>query len=160
MSIKVGDRIPLFTLKNQRGEEVSIQTFFGKPFVIFFYPKDNTAGCTAQACGFRDRYEDLQNIGAEVIGISADDVESHREFANKYNLPFTLLSDSGNKIRKLFGVPRDMFGLLPGRVTYVVDDKGFVSFIYNSQLKVEKHVIKALAQLREIQGEGKAAFRS
>ena len=111
------------------------QIFFGdgiigkKPVVIYFYPKDNTPGCTMQACGFRDSYEDFIDLGAEVIGVSSDTVNSHKKFTSQYKLPFTLLSDSDKKLRKLFGVPDKLFGLLPGRVTYIINKKGIITII-------------------------------
>ncbi len=149
--VKVGSRIPAFSLKNQHGESVSIKTFTGKPFVIYFYPKDDTPGCTAQACSFRDAYAELRDLDAEVIGISADSPESHLEFAKRYDLPFVLLSDENNKVRELFGVPGSMFGLLPGRVTYIVDAEGIVTHIFDSQLQTKKHVKEALEHLKKQQ---------
>jgi peroxiredoxin Q/BCP len=146
--ITVGDQLPAFSLPDQHGKKVSIERFFGKPFVLFFYPKDDTPGCVAEACGFRDAYADLRNLDAEVIGVSADSPDSHAKFAAKYDLPFTLLSDEENEIRKLLGVPGSMFGLLPGRVTYVVDKKGKVQHIFDSQLLATQHVREAMEQLK------------
>jgi thioredoxin-dependent peroxiredoxin len=141
MAIKVGDKCPEFTLQNQDGEEVSIGSLIGqKILVIYFYPKDNTAGCTAQACSFRDAYQDLIDIGSEVIGISSDKEETHALFADKHRLPYPLLSDSKGIVRKLFGVPTNLFGVIPGRVTYVVDKHGMIRKIINSQLNIQSHV--------------------
>ena len=148
-AIQIGDRVPDFLLKNQHGEEVSVKQFFGKPFVIFFYPKDNTPGCTKEACGFRDAYAELRNLDAEVIGISADSPASHRKFAEDHNLPFTLLSDTNNKVRKLFGVKGSLFGLLPGRVTYIMDEKGHVQHIFDSQWQAQQHVQEVLGHLKK-----------
>ena len=145
--IKKGDKVPSFTLKDQNGKEVSIEEFFGKPFVLYFYPKDDTPGCTAEACSFRDAYSDLKELDSEVVGISADSPESHLAFAKKYDLPFTLLSDENNKVRKQFNVPGSLFGLLPGRVTYVVDENAVVQHIFNSQMQTRKHVKEALKKL-------------
>jgi thioredoxin-dependent peroxiredoxin len=106
---------------------INISDFIGKKsLVLFFYPKDDTPGCTREACSFRDHYEAFLDAGAEVIGISGQSVESHKNFAQKHNLKYHLLSDEGNKVRKLFGVPTNLFGLLPGRVTYVADKTGKV----------------------------------
>lgn len=148
--IKEGDVIPDFELKNQHEELVNISDFIGKKsLVLFFYPKDDTPGCTREACSFRDHYKAFLDAGAEVIGISGQSVESHKNFAEKYNLRYHLLSDNGNKVRKLFGVPTDLFGLLPGRVTYVADKTGKIIYIFNSQMQVEKHVEEALKALQE-----------
>ncbi len=147
--IKVGDGLPKFKLLNQDGEMISIEIFFGKPFVIYFYPKDDTPGCTVEACAFRDAFEDFKHLGASVIGISGDSPETHQKFAKKYGLPFTLLSDPKNEVRRLFGVPKSLFGLLPGRVTYIVDEKGLVKHIFEGQFKARKHVTEALACLKK-----------
>jgi thioredoxin-dependent peroxiredoxin len=117
--------------------------------VLFFYPKDDTPGCTKQACAFRDEYEAFGQLDAEVIGISSDSVESHKNFAEKHSLPFLLLSDEGGKVRKLYGVPTT-FGLFPGRVTYVIDAEGVVGHIFASQLGVEKHVEEAREALGSV----------
>jgi peroxiredoxin Q/BCP len=118
------------------------------PLVIYFYPKDDTPGCTKEACSFRDSYESFQDMGARVIGISADDVASHKAFAVKYRLPFDLLSDPGNAVRKQFGVPADLFGLIPGRVTYVFDRQGVCVKVFNAQLQAEQHMTEALKALQ------------
>ena len=147
--IGVGDPIPKFELKNQDGELIAIESFIGKPFVIYFYPKDDTPGCTAEACSFRDQYEDFREVGAEVIGISADSPKSHKNFAQKHNLPFILLSDYKNVVRKMFGVPKSMFGLLPGRVTYIFDEEGILQHSFSGQLNATKHVKESINYLRE-----------
>ena len=148
--LKVGDTIPHFTAKDTNGNGFDSATVVvHKPLVIYFYPKDNTPGCTAQACSFRDQYEDFKDLGAEVIGISSDNVASHQQFAKRYKLPFILLTDPDKKIRKLFGVPSGMFGLLPGRVTYVTDKNGVIQMIFDSMLAT-KHIPKALAALRKL----------
>ncbi len=132
--VSEGDTLPNFKLKDQNGDWVEMKTFIGKqPLVIYFYPKDDTPGCTKEACSFRDSFEDFKDLGAQVIGISADDVVSHKAFEKKYHLPFILLSDQRNKVRSdVFGVPKDFFGLLPGRVTYIVNKSGKVVKIFNS----------------------------
>ncbi len=148
--VDVGSKAPDFTLPSQSGEMVSLKGFLSKkPIVLFFYPKDNTLGCTKEACAFRDYHEEFRKLNAEVIGISSDSVESHRSFAKKHGLPFTLLSDQGRKVRKLYEVP-NTFGLLPGRITYVIDQEGIVRHIFSSQFGVERHVGEALKALESI----------
>lgn len=150
MTLQIGDRIPDFTLTSATGETVNISDFIGKkPLVIYFYPKDDTPGCTAESCAFRDSYQVFQDMGAEVIGISGDSVESHQKFAQKYNLPFILLSDTQNSVRKQFGVPATLF-VLPGRVTYVTDKEGIVRHIFNSMMDFKAHVDEALNTLKTI----------
>jgi peroxiredoxin Q/BCP len=156
MGFRTGDKVvagslaPNFTLPSQSGKKVSLRDFLGKkPVILFFYPKDDTPGCTKEACAFRERYEDFREINAEVIGISSDSVESHRSFAAKHELPFTLLSDEGAKVRKLYGAS-STFGLIPGRVTYVLDEEGVIRHIFSSQLGVEEHVEEALEALHAV----------
>jgi thioredoxin-dependent peroxiredoxin len=148
--VDVGSVAPDFSLLSQSGEMVSLEDFIGKePVVLFFYPSDDTPGCTKEACAFRDDYEEFGKLDAEVIGISSDSVESHKSFAAKYDLPFTMLSDEGGKVRKLYGVPNTL-GLFPGRVTYVIDQRGVVRHVFSSQVGVEKHVEEALKALKSI----------
>lgn len=144
MAVQVGDTAPDFTLTSQNGQPISLKDFRGqKCVVLYFYPKDDTPGCTKESCAFRDSYEDFKNAGAEVIGVSGDSSESHAQFANKYQLPFILLADTGNQLRKLYGVPSTL-GLLPGRVTYIIDKQGIVQYIFNSQLNFKGHVEESL----------------
>jgi len=139
------------------GDNVTLSEFLGKKnIVLYFYPKDETVGCTKEACRFRDSYEELTNLGAEVLGVSGQSVESHKSFASHYGLPFILLSDEGNKVRELYGVPATM-GILPGRVTYIIDKKGLVRYIFNSQTQAERHVEEAKKTLMELEKEEKAA---
>jgi peroxiredoxin Q/BCP len=148
--VQVGDTAPDFTLPNQAGEPVRLGDYIGKKAVVlYFYPKDNTGGCTAEACAFRDSYEVFKDAGAEVIGVSSDSTESHEQFAAKNHLPFILLSDSGGAIRKLYKVPTTL-GLLPGRVTYVIDRQGVVRHIFSSQMQFEQHVKEALKTLQSL----------
>jgi peroxiredoxin Q/BCP len=150
MAVKVGDTAPDFTLPSQNGTQVSLSEFRGKKnIVVYFYPKDDTPGCTKEACAFRDRYQVFTDAGAEVIGISGDSEQSHKQFATKYNLPFTLLSDSSNKVRQLYGVPATLW-LLPGRVTYVIDKQGIIRHIFDSMLNFDAHVEEALKTLKAI----------
>jgi thioredoxin-dependent peroxiredoxin len=151
MGIRVGDVAPDFTLPMQNGSAMTLKTLLGKgAVVLYFYPKDDTPGCTAEACSFRDAYEDFKEAGAEVVGISSDSAGAHRDFADKHRLPFTLVSDAGGKVRKLYGVPSTL-GLFPGRVTYVIDPGGVVRHVFNSQLNPTKHVGEALEVLRRFQ---------
>ena len=147
MSIQIGDKVPVFTAQKQDGGTFDLNDYLGKPLVIYFYPKDFTPGCTTQACSFRDFYQDFQDLGAEVIGISGDTAASHEAFQSKYKLPFILLSDSDRKIRKSFGVPTNLFGLLPGRVTYVVHPDGTVKMVFNS-MSAKNHITKALEMVK------------
>jgi len=146
--VKIGDKAPLFSLPSESGETVSLGDYIGKkPVVLFFYPGDNTAVCTKEACAFRDSYDEFRRLeGAEVFGISSDPVESHKSFSSKYKLPFSLLSDEKGAVRELYGVPRTL-GIFPGRVTYVIDRGGIVIRIISSQLGYKKHVEKALQAL-------------
>jgi thioredoxin-dependent peroxiredoxin len=149
MNLKIGDKAPSFVAVDANGSPFdSIEIIGKKPVVIYFYPKDNTPGCTMQACGFRDSYEDFIDLGAEVIGVSSDTVNSHKKFTNQYKLPFILLSDSNKKIRKLFGVPDKLFGLLPGRVTYIINKAGIITMIFDSVMAT-KHIAIALESLKK-----------
>ncbi len=150
MKIQVGDKAPEFTLTSQDGTQVSLSDFLGKKnVIIYFYPKDDTPGCTKEACAFRDQYQVFTDAGAEVIGISGDTQQSHKQFATKYNLPFTLLCDTNNKVRQLYDVPATLW-ILPGRVTYVIDKEGIIRHIFDSMLDFEAHVKEALKTLKAI----------
>jgi thioredoxin-dependent peroxiredoxin len=149
--VEVGNTLPSFTLPDQNGKLFSIDSVIGRTnLVIYFYPKDDTPGCTEEACYFRDELDLFREADALIVGISGQSVESHKKFAGKFNLNFTLLSDEGDKVRKLFGVPVSFFGLLPGRVTYIVDKSGKVVYIYDSQTKARNHVDEALRILKGI----------
>jgi peroxiredoxin Q/BCP len=149
--ITVGSIVPDFTLEDQNGNIFALNSVLGKKnLVIFFYPKDDSPGCTKEACYFRDQFEVFSETNAIIIGISGQSVESHKQFAGRYHLSYTLLSDKGNKIRKQFGVPTNFFGILPGRVTYVIDKSGKVVFIFNSQMQIHKHIDEALAILKKL----------
>jgi len=149
----VGDPAPDFPLPPGQGRPATLGGFRGRSAVVlFFYPKDHTPGCTAEACSFRDGYEDLLDSGAEVVGISGDSDESHRGFAARHGLPFLLVSDADGSIRSSYGVPKT-FGLLPGRVTYVVDRRGIIRHVFSSQLRPTRHVAEALLVLRELDAE-------
>jgi peroxiredoxin Q/BCP len=153
MKIKVGDKAPDFTLPSQMGDNVTLSEYLGKKnIVLYFYPKDESPGCTREACKFRDRYEVFTNLGAEVLGISSDSLESHKSFATHHGLPFILLSDADNKVRELYGVPSSM-GIIPGRVTYIIDKKGIVRQVFSSQFQPEKHIEEALKILENLEKE-------
>jgi peroxiredoxin Q/BCP len=148
--VQVGDTAPDFTLPSQSGQTVSLQDFIGKSaLVVYFYPKDDTPGCTKEACSFRDSYEVFKEAGAEVIGISADSEEAHQQFAKRYHLQFVLLSDKDGAVRKRYGVP-STFGFIPGRVTYIIDKQGIVRHIFSSQFMPEKHIEEALKTLQAV----------
>ena len=150
--VQVGDLTPDFTLLDQASRPVSLGDFLGKThLVLYFYPKNNTSLCREEACAFRDSYEVFKDAGADVMGVSSDSVESHRQFANEHQLPFTLLSDVDGAIRKRYGVPT-AFGL-PGRVTYIIDRQGIVRRIFFSQFTSKRHVDEALETLQMIHEE-------
>jgi peroxiredoxin Q/BCP len=149
--ISLGSSLPPFSLKDQDGKVFDIASVLGKKnLVIYFYPKDDSPGCTKQACSFRDQFEVFREADALIIGISSGSVKSHKAFAEKYQLNYTLLSDEGNNIRKLFGVPTNFMGLVPGRVTYIVNKEGKVVLVFNSQLNAEQHVLEALNMLKAL----------
>jgi thioredoxin-dependent peroxiredoxin len=146
---QVGESLPYLELTSERGEHIGTGELTGQKTVLYFYPKDDTPGCTKEACAFRDSFEEFRRLDAEVIGISSDSVDSHKSFAEKHNLPFTLLSDEGGKVRRLYGVS-NTFGLFAGRVTYVIDQEGIVRHVFSSQIGVERHVKEALEALHSI----------
>jgi len=149
MALKVGDKLPDFKAKDTNGNIFDSQNYIGKqPLIIYFYPKDETRVCTEQACSFRDNYQEFKDLGAEVIGISADSVQSHLKFKSKFNLPFILLSDNDKKLRKLFGVEND-FLIIPGRQTYVADESGTIILVFNS-MQGKIHIDKALKILKKL----------
>ena len=153
VAVNVGDKAPDFTLPSQMGDNVTLSEYFGKKnVVLYFYPKDETIGCTKEACTFRDSYEVFTKLGAEVLGVSGQSIESHKSFASHHGLPFLLLSDADNKVRHLYGVPATM-GIIPGRVTYIIDKKGVVRHVFNSQYQPEKHVEEAKQVLEKINPE-------
>jgi peroxiredoxin Q/BCP len=149
--MKIGETMPEILLADQNGRPFHLKKETeGRISVVYFYPKDDTPGCTKEACSFRDSYQDFVDAGAIVIGISSDDVESHKAFAEKYNLPFTLLADTAKEARRAFDVPTDLLGLIPGRVTYIFDEVGICRGVFNSQIKATQHTEEALAVIRQI----------
>ena len=144
---RVGERAPDFELRDQNGAAVHSAGLRRQgPVVIFFYPKDDTTGCTKEACRFRDDFARFRQTGAQIVGISSDSAESHQRFAAKYALPYTLLSDPGGRVRKLYGAA-SFFGLMPGRVTFVIDREGIVRHVFSSQTKFEEHADEAFRGL-------------
>lgn len=148
--IKVGDALPAFTLLDQNNTPISTTDFKGQPLVIFFYPKDHTPGCTAQACDFRNYETEFQVVGAQVIGINEASVDSHKGFADKYNLKYPILSDPGHKVRKSFGAPGLLFNTVANRITYVTDENHQVVYIFKSLLRATDHVEESLAYLKSL----------
>lgn len=146
-AINVGDQAPDFERPDQHGQPLRLSDYRGqRAVVVYFYPKDETPGCTRQACAFRDHYQNFVDAGAEVIGISSDGDDSHRSFSTHHQLPFRLIADADASLRTAFGVPKTL-GLLPGRVTYVIDRDGIVQHVFNSQLAPRRHIEEALASL-------------
>ncbi len=148
--VQVGDVAPNFTLPTQSGASVTLSDFRDKTAVVlYFYPRDDSSGCTAEACAFRDSYQVFKDAGVEVIGVSSDSEEAHQRFATKHKLPFILVSDQKGALRKRYGVP-STFGLIPGRVTYIIDKEGIVRHIFSSQFTPEKHITEALGTLKKM----------
>lgn len=150
MAVMVGESAPLVALRDQDGVERRSDQLAGRWLVLFFYPKDDTPGCTAEACAFRDGYSEFQALGAEVWGVSGDGRDSHQRFAARHQLSYPLLVDEGNALRRAFGVP-SVLGLLPGRVTYLIDPAGTVRYLFNNLLDGAAHRREALATLRQLQ---------
>ncbi len=144
-----GDQLPHFILNDENHQPVDIASIKGKYLILYFYPKDDTPGCIKEACSFRDSFQDLVEAGALVYGVSSDKPDSHAQFKAKYRLPFSLLSDTSGELRKLLGVPFDLFGLLPGRVTYIFDPEGRLVKVFKSQLSPNQHVKEALKIIRK-----------
>ena len=150
MPLQVGDKIPTFSLLDQYGNIRTDKEFRGKPLVLFFYPKDDTPGCTIEACGFRDKYDLFKILGGKICGISNGSEKSHLLFARKNNLQYPLLCDESNSLRRAFGVPKYL-GLIEGRVTYIIDSKGIIRHIFEDLLNGPAHIKEALKALKEIQ---------
>lgn len=150
-TLKAGAQAPDFTLKDQEGKEIQLSKILEqKHVVLYFYPKDETPGCTKEACGFRDNYEDFKDAGAEVIGISGDSISSHQKFASKQRLPFILLSDQNLKVHKQYGIPTGLFWAMRGRVTFLIDQSGRIRNVFSSRLNIDKHINEALTQLKAL----------
>ncbi len=153
-NLRVGDPAPDFTRPAASGELISLSQFRGRrAVVLYFYPRDNTTVCTAQACAFRDRYEVFGEAGAEVIGVSVNSLESHRQFAARNGLPFHLLSDADGSLRALYGVAETLW-VIPGRVTFVIDKQGIIRHIFSAMFQASMHVEEALRVLAEVESTG------
>ncbi|WP_375416078.1 peroxiredoxin [uncultured Hymenobacter sp.] len=149
--LETGQPAPDFTLPApDGGAPFQLSALRGRHVVLYFYPKDDTPGCTTQACGFRDQYEEFLDLGAEVVGVSSDSAASHAQFAQKHRLPFPLLADTGGAVRKRYEVPRALLGLLPGRVTFVIDKEGIIRYIFNSLSGAADHVANTKAVLKKL----------
>ena len=146
--LQLGDQAPDFSLPTGGGGTFHLADQRGKAVVLYFYPKDDTPGCTAEACAFRDQYADFLDLGAVVVGVSSDNEASHQKFSQKHRLPFPLLADTSGKLRKQYEVPRALLGLLPGRVTFVIDKDGKIAYIFNSMSGATDHVSKTKEVLR------------
>ncbi len=151
MALKEGDKAPDFSGLNQNGENVSLKDFLGKKIILYFYPKDNTPGCTAESCNLNDNYADLTSKGFEVIGVSPDGIDSHKKFIAKFNLSFTLIADTEHTIleaydawglKKMYG--REYMGVL--RTTYIIDEKGIITKIIN-KVKTKDHTDQIYKEL-------------
>ena len=149
--LQKGDKLPEFEALDQHGETLKSAELTGDgPFIVYFYPKDDTPVCTAEACKFRDEHEAFAEQGAKVVGVSSDSVDAHRRFADKHGLKFRLLADTDEKLRDLFGVPRAVLGLIPGRVTYVFDSEGRLQDVFSYRFQGHKHVEDALAAVKRL----------
>jgi peroxiredoxin Q/BCP len=152
--LQLGDQAPDFTLPTDKGEPFHLADQRGRAVVLYFYPKDDTPGCTAEACAFRDQYADFLDLGAVVVGVSSDSEASHQKFSQKHRLPFPLLADTSGQLRKQYEVPRAFLGLLPGRVTFVIDQDGKIAYIFNSMSGATDHVSKTKEVLRGLAAKG------
>lgn len=154
--VGVGDRAPEFSGKLGNGKQLSLKDFRGKKNVIlYFFPKDFTPGCTKEACSFRDRRPDIAKLDGEIVGASFDTAEKHKDFADKYNLPYPLLADPDASIAKAYGVGR-LGGVLGGwlptkRVTFVIDKEGVVRHVISSEFNIDKHIDEAIDALQRLQ---------
>lgn len=149
--LAIGDVVPSFTLPDQDGKPFRLEDALAKgPLVLFFYPKDETAGCTAEVCSFRDASAEFLEAGAVVAGVSSDDATSHKRFSSKHALPYPLLTDAGGALRKTLGVPRALFGMVDGRVTYVIGRDGRLQHRFDALLNATKHVDEALTTVKAL----------
>ena len=150
MSLKVGDKAPEFSSFNQNGENISLKDFSGKNIILYFYPRDNTPGCTAQACNLRDNYKQLQDSGYIVLGVSSDSVKSHDRFIEKHDLPFDLIADEDKSIHKLYGtwIEKKMYGKVymgTARWTFIIDENGVIKEIIE-KVKTKEHTQQIIGE--------------
>lgn len=149
--LKIGDQLPDISLNDQDGNQINLRDFKGKnSLIVYFYPKDDTPGCTKEACEFRNEYDQFEQYHAKIFGISGDSPKSHQRFIAKHSLNFSLLSDRDRKAEKAFGVPRSLFGLIPGRVTFIADQQGVIQHVLNSQTDARRHTHESLKVLKRI----------
>ena len=149
--IKTGDKLPHFIMNDENHKPVDVSLLTGKYLVLYFYPKDDTPGCTKEAISFCDSFAELVKAGATVVGVSSDSPKSHAQFKKKYNIPYSLLADTDGEFRKLLGVPTNFLGLMPGRVTYIFNPEGYLIHVFDSQFSPEKHVKEALEVIQRKQ---------
>lgn len=148
--MKIGDKLPHFEVKNDNDEKINSAEYVGKPLIVYFYPKDNTAGCSRQACAFRDEFDIFDSLNIRVVGVSSDSVESHQSFKERLMLPFTLLADVKGEVSKALDVKRDLFGAIPGRESFVFDEGGILRFKYRSQLRFSSHAQKVVEAVKSL----------
>jgi peroxiredoxin Q/BCP len=149
VTLRVGDKAPAFSRTSHDGRTIVVAGELPEVLVLYFYPADETLGCTMEACSFRDEYEDFVDAGAMVVGVSPDGLDAHRGFAEHHRLPFPLLSDADGELRRKYDVGHTL-GLISGRVTYVIDRKGVIRHVFSSQLRARKHVGEALAVVKRL----------
>ena len=150
MNLKIGDKAPDFEGKNQNNESVKLSSFIGEKVVLYFYPRDNTPGCTAQACNLKDNFNELSRKGYKIIGVSSDSIKSHKKFKEKYALPFHLISDEDKSIHKIYGtwIEKSMYGrkyMGTARWTFIVDENGIINNIIE-KVKTKEHTDQILSE--------------
>lgn len=151
--LEVGQLAPAFSGRDQNGNLVRSEELLAKgPVVLYFYPKDFTPGCTREACMFRDAFEDLEGHGASIVGVSADDEASHKRFAERYRIPFSLLSDPDRALARQYGIVRPL-GLGARRVTFVIGRDGKLRGVFHHELSMSRHVTDVQSLLTRMQGE-------
>ena len=148
MALSPGDKAPEISLEDQNGKIQSSKNLKRNKLLLFFYPKDGTPGCTAEVCEFRDKFSKFKKLGLTVWGVSNDNRNSHERFAKEFSLPYPILQDKNNLLRKAFNIPNN-FGILPRRVTFIIDENGIVLFVYENLLDGPSHVIKAIEFLEK-----------
>ena len=147
--LEPGTKAPDFILPDQAGARIRLAAYHGKPVVLFFYPRDNSRGCTKEACAFRDDYSEFRSLGAAILGVSRDDSESHAEFRKSHDLPFPLLSDTAGEVARKFGVPK-FLGMVPGRTTFVIGAGGIIRMAYSNMFNAASHSARALDCVRSL----------
>ena len=155
--VQVGDQAPDFTLKDENNTDVTLSHLIGQKYiVVYFYPKDNTPVCTKQACYFRDNFSAIKQMASDTVtvyGVSIDTVEDHKKFKEEYKLPFSLLSDPDQKVAKDYGVTGNLFGLMRGRKTFLIDKQGKIALAYDSQLFAMSHITEVLSTIQKLEGK-------